>query len=50
MTQRTIDLLVRIAIEIVDWVNILLKERKNNDSQRDSETQPKGGKPESASN
>jgi hypothetical protein len=28
MTQRTIDLLVRIAIEIVDWINILLKEKR----------------------
>ena len=31
MTQRTIDLLVRIAIEIVDWINILLKEKRRPD-------------------
>ena len=29
MTQRTIDLLVKIAIEIVDWINILLKEKRS---------------------
>ncbi|WP_319408762.1 hypothetical protein [uncultured Desulfosarcina sp.] len=32
MTQRTIDLLVRIAIEIVDWINILLKEKRRPDN------------------
>ena len=39
MTQRTIDLLVKIAIEIVDWINILLKEKRrhdNNDRNRTS--------------
>ena len=42
MTQRTIDLLVRIGIEIVDWINILLKEKRGNgknDSNRASKTQ-----------
>ena len=40
MTQRTIDLLVRIAIEVVDWINILLKEKKGkqNDRNRTSKT------------
>jgi hypothetical protein len=28
MTQRTIDLLVKIGIEIVEWITILLKEKK----------------------
>jgi hypothetical protein len=33
MTQRTIDLLVRIAIEIVDWINVILKKKRgSNDS------------------
>ena len=32
MTQRTIDLLVKIAIEIVDWINILLKEKRRPDN------------------
>ena len=31
MTQRTIDLLVRIAIEIVDWINIFLKDKGRNE-------------------
>ena len=41
MTQRTINLLVKIAIEIVDWINILLKEKKGNqnDRNRTSKTQ-----------
>ena len=42
MTQRTIDLLVRIGIEIVDWINIILKDKRrpnNNDSNRASKTQ-----------
>ncbi|WP_419664249.1 hypothetical protein [Desulfosarcina variabilis] len=42
MTQRTIDLFVRIAIEVVDWINILLKEKKRkgkNDRNRTTETQ-----------
>ena len=41
MTQRTIDLFVKIAIEIVDWINILLKEKRrpdNNDRNRTSKT------------
>ena len=41
MTQRTIDLLIKIAIEIVEWINILLKEKKGdlkNDSNRTSKT------------
>lgn len=42
MTKRTIDLLVRIGIEIVDWINIILKEKRrpdNNDRNRTSKTQ-----------
>lgn len=42
MTQRTIDLLVRIGIEIVEWINIILKEKRrpdNHDSNRTSKTQ-----------
>ena len=42
MTQRTIDLLVKIAIEVVDWINILLKEKRrpnSHDSNRTTKTQ-----------
>ena len=43
MTQRTIDLLVRIAIEIVDWINIILKKKRGpNDSKGASEKKRKG--------
>ena len=39
MTQRTIDLFIRIGIEIIDWINIILKEkRRNNDGDRTSKT------------
>ena len=40
MTRRTVDLIIRIGIEIVDWLSIILKEKreaKNNDSNRNSE-------------
>jgi hypothetical protein len=42
MTQRTIDLFVKVAIEIVEWINILLKEKRrpdNHDSNRTTKTQ-----------
>ena len=41
MTQRTIDLLINIGIEIVDWINIILKEKRRpdkNDRNRASKT------------
>jgi hypothetical protein len=51
MTQKTIDLLVRIAIEIVDWINIVLKEKRGtNDRYRNSKSQSKSKKPKSSSN
>jgi len=28
MSKRTIDLIVRIGIEIVDWISIILKEKR----------------------
>ena len=40
MTRRTVDLIVKIAIEIVDWLNIILKEKRrseNNDSKSKKE-------------
>lgn len=40
MTKRTTDLLIKIAIEIVDWINILLKEKRRkgkNDRNRTAE-------------
>ncbi len=33
MTKRTVDLIIRIGIEIVEWISTILKEkRRNNDS------------------
>jgi len=48
MTKRTVDLIIRIAIEIVDWLNIILKEDRrteNNDSKGNSKKKRKGRKP-----
>ena len=43
MTQRTIDLLIRIAIEIVEWINRHTeKKRGPNDSKGTSEKKRKG--------
>ena len=42
MTKRTVDLIIRIGIEIVEWISIILKEErketKPNDSKGNSET------------
>ena len=43
MTKRTVDLIIRIAIEVVDWLNIILKEKrkggnKNNGNKRNPKT------------
>ncbi len=43
MTKRTVDLIIRIAIEVVDWLNLILKEKrkggnKDNDGKRNSKT------------
>lgn len=37
MTKRTIDMIIRIGIEVVEWISLILKEKrkggnKNNDS------------------
>ena len=43
MTQRTIDLLVRIAIEIVEFIDIILKRKRGpNDSKGTSKKKRKG--------
>ena len=47
MTKRTVDLIIRIGIEIVEWISIILKEKrgtKNNDSNRNSEKKRESGK------
>ena len=40
MTKRTVDLIIGIAIEVFEWLSIILKEKKrrvkNNDGKRDS--------------
>ena len=28
MTKRTVDLIIRIGIEIVEWISIILKEKR----------------------
>ena len=48
MTKRTVDLIIRIGIEIVEWISIILEEKrgtKNNDSNRNSEKKRESGKP-----
>jgi hypothetical protein len=38
MTTGTIDLIIRVGIEIVEWISIILKEKRGeNDSKRDPE-------------
>ena len=45
MTKRTVDLIIRIGIEIVEWISIILKEKRgNNDSNRNSEKKHESGK------
>ena len=47
MTKRTVDLIIRIGIEIVEWISIILEEKrgtKNNDSNRNSEKKRESGK------
>ena len=42
MTKRTTDLLIKIAIEVFDWITILLKEKRRkgkNDRYRTTKTQ-----------
>lgn len=29
MTSRTIEIIIRISVELVDWVTIILKEKLN---------------------
>ena len=40
MTKRTVELIMGIAIEVFEWLSIILKEKKrrtkNNDGKRDS--------------
>ena len=43
MTKRTVDLIIRIGIEIVEWISIILKEKRgNNDSKGNSKKKCKG--------
>ena len=42
MTRRTVDLIIRIGIEIVEWISIILKEKRGtNDSKRNPEKKRK---------
>jgi hypothetical protein len=49
MTKRTVELIIRIAIEVVDWLNIILKEKrretKPNDRKGNSKKERESGKP-----
>ena len=43
MTKRTVDLIIRIGIEIVEWISIILKEKRGtNDSKRNPKEKRKG--------
>ena len=43
MTRRTVDLIIRIGIEIVEWISIILKEKRGiNDSKRNPKKKRKG--------
>ena len=43
MTKRTVDLIIRIGIEIAEWISIILKEKRGtNGSYRNSEKKRKG--------
>jgi hypothetical protein len=45
MTKRTVDLIIRIGIEIVEWISIILKEKRGtNDSKRNPEKKRESGK------
>jgi hypothetical protein len=35
MTKRTIDMIIRIGIEVVEWVSIILKEKRRETKQND---------------
>ncbi len=42
MTKRTVDLIIRVGIEIVEWISIILKEkRETNDGKRNPEKKRK---------
>ena len=42
MTRRTVDLIIRIGIEIAEWISIILKEKRGiNDSKGNSEKKRK---------
>ncbi len=46
MTKRTVDLIIRVGIEIVEWISIILKEKRGtNDSKRNSKKKRESGKP-----
>jgi hypothetical protein len=42
MTKRTVDLIIEIGLEIVEWISIILKEkRKGGDKDNDSKENSK---------
>ena len=41
MTKRTIDLIVRIGIEIAEWISIILKEKRRETKQNDGKSKKK---------
>ena len=47
MTRRTVDLIIRIGIKIVEWLSIILKEKrgnKTNDGKGNSKEKRESGK------
>ena len=49
MTKRTVDLIIRIGIEIVEWISIILREERReteqNDSKRNTKEECESGRP-----
>jgi hypothetical protein len=38
MTKRTIDMIIRIGLEIVEWMSIILKEKRRETKQNDGKS------------
>ena len=41
MTKRTIDMIIRIGIEVVEWVSIILKEKRRLEPDPEPEQKPR---------
>ena len=44
MKTRTVELIIAIGLELLDWLSIILTEkRRKHDGKRDTEKKPEGG-------